>query len=438
MDEARREAATVLGQVLIQHAAIERAVLLDDLLGRLRVIVWCPRDQWGDVRRLIESALAAEEVGGRYWSGEVWNATLAGETDRLVYEKAWEAGRAVEGVPQLRLTDRHRNRGGWFKVSEDPPWVTSGDGPSQGPPIVVFYSFKGGVGRSTALGSFAIQRARAGERVAVIDFDLDAPGIGSLLASDEAGTTADWGVVDYLLERPYGDVDLRDYYHACRREEVTGAGEILVVPAGRLDADYLGKLARIDLEPAPPDLGGHRLISLFHNLRKELEPHWLLIDARAGLSELAGVLLGGVAHLHVVFGTHSDQSWAGLRLVLRRLGADRVLAGRPQAECLLVQAMVPEDPGVAESLRARFADQARSEFTERYYAEAPEDPEEDRFWDVRDLDAQDAPHAPVSLSYSVRLAQFRRIDEVAPFLADAAEYRALAERITSRFVVAQE
>ena len=48
------------------------------------------------------------------------------------------------------------------------------------PPIVVFYSFKGGVGRSTAVAAFAINRSRAGERVVVIDADLDAPGVDEL------------------------------------------------------------------------------------------------------------------------------------------------------------------------------------------------------------------------------------------------------------------
>jgi len=93
---------------------------------------------------------------------------------------------------------------------------------------VAFYSFKGGVGRSTALAAFAIHRAREGERVAVIDADLDAPGIGTLLAADAEGTTARWGVADYLLERAIGPVDLRDYYHACCCEEITGKGEILI------------------------------------------------------------------------------------------------------------------------------------------------------------------------------------------------------------------
>jgi MinD-like ATPase involved in chromosome partitioning or flagellar assembly len=111
------------------------------------------------------------------------------------------------------------------------PWHAVGE--NAGPPIVVFYSFKGGVGRTTSLASFAIQRARLGERVAVIDLDLDAPGVGTLLAADEKGTAAQWGVVDYLLERPVSEVDIRDYYHACRRQGVTGEGEILVIPAAR-------------------------------------------------------------------------------------------------------------------------------------------------------------------------------------------------------------
>ncbi|RMH27272.1 MAG: ParA family protein, partial [Planctomycetota bacterium] len=82
--------------------------------------------------------------------------------------------------------------------ASSPPWKLPESGYStEEQPIVVFYSFKGGVGRSTALAAFAIQRARAGERIAVIDADLDAPGLGHLLSAPEVGT-AQWGVADYL------------------------------------------------------------------------------------------------------------------------------------------------------------------------------------------------------------------------------------------------
>ena len=144
----------------------------------------------------------------------------------------------------LRLVDRYRSHGSWLQSTVKSPWKVTGK--RGGPPIIVFYSFKGGVGRSTALSSFAIQRTRMGEKVTVIDFDLDAPGIGVLLAADSKGTTAPWGVLDYMLERPYGKVVLGDYVHACRREEVTGSGEIKVIPAGQMDERFPSKLSRID------------------------------------------------------------------------------------------------------------------------------------------------------------------------------------------------
>jgi len=335
---------------------------------------------------------------------------------------------------RLRLADRVRNRTAWFAPLREPPWSASGEG--AGAPIVLFYSFKGGVGRTTALASFAIQRARAGERVAVLDLDLDAPGIGSVLAADDQGTVAQWGVVDYLLERPLGEVELRDYYHACRRSEVTGAGEILVFPAGRLDAEgeYLGKLARLDLEP-PPAGEVHPLLRLLEQARTELDPRWICIDARAGLSEPAGLLLSGIAHLHVLLGTSSEQSWHGLAAILERIGGSRVREGRPQLDCLLVQAMVPQEAGTAKRATERFAERARAEFRERYYSPDPEsaDEEKDDLWYVRDAEASDAPSAPVVVSYDAKLAYYDALTDIADHLAQAPELVALVERVAARF-----
>src|SRR4051812_3785688 len=45
------------------------------------------------------------------------------------------------------------------------------------PRIVTFYSYKGGTGRSMALANVAWILAANGKRVAVIDWDLEAPGL---------------------------------------------------------------------------------------------------------------------------------------------------------------------------------------------------------------------------------------------------------------------
>src|SRR3569833_142258 len=70
----------------------------------------------------------------------------------------------------------------------------------QRPPRVAFYSYKGGVGRSTALAIVARQLAREGFSVAVIDLDLEAPGINSLLLAQSVPSPI--GVVDYLYHAP--------------------------------------------------------------------------------------------------------------------------------------------------------------------------------------------------------------------------------------------
>jgi hypothetical protein len=285
------------------------------------------------------------------------------------------------------------------------------------------------------LASFAIQRARAGDRVAVLDLDLDAPGIGTLLAADENGATATWGVADYLLERPLGEVDFRDYYHACRRAAVTGSGEILVIPAGDIspNREYLGKLARLDFEPRGQNESRHPLELLIEQTRNDLTPNWILIDARAGLSEPAGFLLSGLAHLHILLGTSSEQSWQGLRPIIERIGASRVLEEQPQLDCVLVQTMVPQDVDTANLAKQEFAGRALIEFREFYYAQDPEDVDDDRLWYIRDSEASDAPHVPIAIPYQSKFSHFKRIDDIADDLADGKPYQELSERIAQGF-----
>jgi len=431
MDEAWTDATKAMRDWLGEHDAVTRAVLTVDIYGRIRVILWGATEKIEDVGGDLRNTLKAEADG--WWSGDVW---LAGpEEGSPVHAMAWEEGIPdAEQPDRLRLLERHRNRGAWFTDLQDPVWSPRGAENAEGPPVVVFYSFKGGLGRSTALAAFAIQRARLGERVAVLDFDLDAPGVGVLLAADADGRTSSWGTLDFLLERQHLG-DLSDYYHPCRRQEVVGEGELLVFPAGNLDSTYSAKLARVDLEPTQ-GAETNPIASMLRAIRDELQPDWILLDARTGLSEPAGALLSGVAHLHVLFGTPSEQSWQGLRIVVERLGARRLARGLPQGDCLLVQAMVPADAETAKAAKAIFEQRARDEFSDSehgYYAE-----EADDAWDLSDLDAADAPHLPIPITYDLRLAHFGDVADVADLLAENPEYCELGERITARFEEAED
>ncbi|MCH7528283.1 MAG: P-loop NTPase [Candidatus Marinimicrobia bacterium] len=319
LDEARRAAEQVLAEFLRGKSRNWRVLLIEDVLARLRMVLWCPKKDWDPSAEEIRQKLA--EVSPAFWSGDVIQGSEPKKLpDGPWQAEAWEEARDVESATKLRVLARHRAKTGWFEGPTEPPWALR----KREPAIVLFYSFKGGVGRSTALAAAALQLAAEGERVVVLDADLDAPGVGSLLAGHD-GATASWGIVDYLLERPLMDragLDLGDYFHRCPSSLVPGTGEILVFPVGTLDGGYLDKLARLDYG-SPHDGREHPFTSLLQQVREELEPRWILVDARAGLGDASGFLTGGLCHLHLLIGTLADASWEGLALLLDRLGGQR-------------------------------------------------------------------------------------------------------------------
>ena len=395
----------------------------------IRIILWCKNEnEWNRTRDDIFLKLG--KVAGDYWSKSV----LRGQNqeqhpDREWQERAWQAARPHDDTDQLRILERHSSKPGWFEAPTEPPWQLR---EKNAPAIALFYSFKGGTGRSTTLAATALQLAQAGERVAVLDADLDAPGVGSLLAGYD-GVTASWGIVDYLLEQRIlaeGSIITTEYRH---QYPFGGAGAegIFVCPAaGTFDRRYLDKLARIDYGRSPGE-ERHPFVLLLEQIRRDLEPQWILIDARAGLSDVSGFMTGGLCHFHILFGTLADASWRGLELVLERLGGDRVREDKPQAECLLAASMVPRsDEAMFQTLVARVTDRSRDVFSEHYYASPDESP--DKFWTLSDLESTDAPHVPIVLPYEERLATFRDLSEVAEsILLTEQPYRELTERLRS-------
>lgn len=414
-DEAYSAAIEALRGWLSENPAVSEALLITDLFGKLRLVLF-PSGQADTVAAQLAQAC------GPWWTGDVLQADQLDPAMRQVFQSARTQALIDEAQSRLKLVQRHRSRTAWFSAPVEPPWSA----PENGPPIIVFYSFKGGFGRSTLLASFAIQRAQAGERVCIIDLDLDSPGAGRLLSADPDGLMASWGAVDFLLEHRMPDIIFDDYWHRCDR--VSGPGEIRVMPAGMLNKHYADKLGRIDLEELP---SAHEsgLGKLLERTKQELEPDWILLDARTGISETAGQLLSGIAHLHVLLGSVQEQSWQGLERVLDRLGKDRVLASTPQAEVVLVQAMVPPgEPG--KWARETFAGRAEETFEDRYYAGVEFDA--DQFWTVDDEQQQEAPHVALPVEYDPRLASFGDIADIAEALCTGS-YAEIGVRIAEKF-----
>ncbi|MFH0968497.1 MAG: hypothetical protein V1862_12510, partial [Methanobacteriota archaeon] len=354
------------------------------------------------------------------------------QVDQDFFQTCWKEAKEDEIDSNLRILERHRNRRGWFEPFTKPLWIPLDPGVPPTPPIITFYSFKGGIGRTTGLAAFAIDRAHAGERVVIFDCDLDAPGIDRLITGDPT-IQAPWGIVDYLLEAPLTELPLADYRHRCQSEQITGEGEILVFPAGKLDARYPDKLARIDLNQ-PTEDHKHPLIKLITRIATELQPDWILIDARSGLSEISGLVLSDLSHLLVLYGTTSEQSWDGLRYIIERAGKDRINRDTPQQDCVLVQSMIPEvksTPSAQEWFETRSLDL----FSEIYYREDPEDPseQEEGYWYLSDSEEKNAPHRPICITYSPGLAFFKTLPDVSEEIMSNKDFRGLVQRIYHHF-----
>ncbi len=301
-----------------------------------------------------------------------------------------------DDIENVLIVDRLALEGDWGKIETV----------ATKPPRIVFYSMKGGVGRSTALAVTAWSLAERGYRVMTLDLDLESPGLStSLLPADRRPT---FGVTDWLVE------DLVDNGH-----EVFGAmvaasnlsrnGEILVVPAHGADpGEYVSKLGRIWMPKVTKEGRREPWFRRLDRLSKALEEKWkpdvVLIDSRAGIDEVASTCLTDLgASLVLLFAVDSDQTWSGYRILFRhwrRVGVVPELRERLQ----LVGAMIPET-GTLDYLQG-LRERAWDLFSEELYDEIPPGNLEEDLWSY-DLADETAPHWPWRVNWHRGFAALR-------------------------------
>jgi hypothetical protein len=191
---------------------------------------------------------------------------------------------------------------------------------------ITFYSYKGGVGRSLVLANVAHYLARFGQKVVVLDLDLEAPGLHyKLLPQREEGIPASQGLVDYLdtfIARGHVPPHIQEYVVPVPLHESI-VGRIHLIPAGRApSADYWRKLSRLNLqglfhrEDAP---GIPLFLDLKERIREVYAPDVFLIDARTGITEIGGVATTILADQVVCMLLNNAENLEGARTVLRGL-----------------------------------------------------------------------------------------------------------------------
>lgn len=198
-----------------------------------------------------------------------------------------------------------------------------------GPDLASFHSFKGGVGRTTALMTYVaacLRDASAGaKKILVVDADLEAPGVSFWLDESNRPTVSFVQFLEALHYPPAGlDVSLDFFADELRKTSLSLGGlqrELFVLPAA-LDLSEIQ-----DMPVAPEHLARNldnpwQLSDHLHALGKRLGADAVFIDLRAGLSELASPLLFDPRIDHFFVSTVAPQSVLGLAEVLRRLFAN--------------------------------------------------------------------------------------------------------------------
>lgn len=236
---------------------------------------------------------------------------------------------------------------------------------------LMFYSYKGGSGRTVAAANVAAALTQMGKRVAIIDLDFEAPGLQHVFGAEETQQYRNGTGVQHYLK---GEVDLFELVN-----EV--AIDLFALPSGPLirfspmltDGALLvyvmasPKVTRVDAqEPQVPV----RMKKLIDKLGEVYSLDYVILDAASGIRETYS-LAADVSDEMVVFFRWSKQHVEGtLRLVkfMSRLKEfdqswvpfKLVASATPRAQEL---ESIPDDAARGKLLQLKGDTQARIEQT---------------------------------------------------------------------------
>ena len=205
----------------------------------------------------------------------------------------------------VRVLDRRIVAQDWSRIRFDPIAGV--------PPLLSFYSCKGGVGRSTSVAVCAAGLADKGYNVLVIDLDIEAPGLGSILL--EPADLPEFGAVDYLVENGISGTG-ESFVRECIAPSslvVGRSGSVDVLPAsGQRSANnphnLIAKLGRALLDDASGPLV-EQIRKLVGEACATKKYDVVLVDVRAGLSESSAAALLSTGGYMLLFGIDNPQTF---------------------------------------------------------------------------------------------------------------------------------
>ena len=222
--------------------------------------------------------------------------------------------------------------------------------------FVSFYSYKGGVGRSTVLANLACWQAMKGRKVLIIDLDLEGPGqhsSGLFKGNPVADSAIKGGFIDLCedwrqchTQEAY-EWDLRDYMLRSVLPDAlpgTDKGEAFLLPAGKqLDTNYIKKLNELDWHKffSPDGSKGYKLFDTLKLYCEIEEFDSVFIDSRTGLSDPYYMATSWLSDTVICFSLLNRQSIEGCRYAMELILTEDFMKKYGKKRVLPVATMIP-------------------------------------------------------------------------------------------------
>jgi len=383
-DEIIPEIKIILKDKTADLANIDKLIINRDLNGRIRLLA--------DKKLSVDNRTTLDTIAQNI-AGVLGNRIP--DNERVIYESSLDT--IIKDIPCFPLTDfpkvfvadRLLGEANWGKIIPE----------NEDTHRIVFYSIKGGVGRSTALAVTAWALAEEGKKVLVLDMDIESPGISSSLLQPEKSPK--YGIVDWLVEDliDNGDTVFQDIFSV---SDLSRNEEIFVIPSYGADpGEYISKLGRVWMpkyvSANDRESWQNRMNRLITQLEARHKPDVVLIDSRAGIDEIASACIAGFgAEYILLFAIDSAQTWDGYKILFdhwRKTEAVKKIRDRLQ----IVGALVPETNS-GEYLE-RFNERSWDMFIDKLYDNVPPEDTNDNYFSF-DKDDKDAPHFPRSILWN--------------------------------------
>ncbi|SFR83044.1 tyrosine-protein kinase family protein [Anaeromicropila populeti] len=384
-------------------------------------IFYIIRDVFGRITVYVEGKDELEELNQKILQelGKEWlNGVVTIEKSHMLYEVIAASVKKVPGTSQIFFGERPLVKKNWLKRKMVRPEIQA--------KVITFYSYKGGVGRTTVLALTALQMVRQGKRVVVMDLDLEAPGVSTILKPKNNKYPL-YGTADFLIEvhnagRGQEQINMEEYLYSVQNDRLAGTkgGELLVLQAvngaEKNPFSYFEKISRIDLGTPQYETEDNGIRKLLEIIDQKYSPDYIFLDSRSGIHDIGGTALTQYSDNAVLVFYGNQQNMFGMQFVLSRLIEEKV-------SFMLVNSTMP-------------AADREGEIEKEYYVEcAYEYLIQNGYYDNKnlpDISDENADHFPISIPYmkeAVLLDSEEKMEYLLSWKEDENPYFKLAEKL---------